>query len=340
MFETSQIFMYSYNKSIWGKLKIYRKIIRLIRSDWRMKRMLKSGNLKTSHGSTHRNFNLSKSLDYINRVFNDYLKYASLSSRAFMGKKILEIGPGDNLGVALMFLANGASKVVTLDKFYSKRDSEKEKKIYQKLREGLDGKAKHSFDEAVPLDKNIKISPNRLKCIYGEGIENTENLFKPNFFDFIVSRAVLEEIYDLDSAFSNMDRILKPGGFLLHKIDLRDYKMFSGAGMHPLDFLTIPNFLYRLMTQHSGRPNRKLVNYYRKKMSELGYDAKIFITHILGVKEEILSLKENSNLDIDYSDFILSLVKEIRPRLQPEFKKMSDEELIISGIFLVAKKPV
>ena len=50
----------------------------------------------------------------------------------------MEIGHGDNLGVALRFLAAGAAEVICLDKFYSKRDPERQREIYLALRAQLD----------------------------------------------------------------------------------------------------------------------------------------------------------------------------------------------------------
>ncbi|MGI8731735.1 MAG: hypothetical protein ACR2LM_00335 [Pyrinomonadaceae bacterium] len=44
--------------------------------------------------------------------------------------KVFELGFGDNVGVALKFIAAGATKVVCLDKFYSKRNLEQQRKIY------------------------------------------------------------------------------------------------------------------------------------------------------------------------------------------------------------------
>jgi hypothetical protein len=49
--------------------------------------------------------------------------------------------------------------------------------------------------------------------------------------------------------------------------------------------------------------------------------------------------KENVVCGVDYFDSTISLIKKIRPRLQCEFKDMSDQELMIEGIFLIAKKP-
>ena len=125
---------------------------------------------------------------------------------------------------------------------------------------------------------------------------------------------------------------------MLHKIDLSDYGIFSGAGMHPLTFLTIPSFAYRLMASESGIPNRRLARYYRDKMKALGYDAKIFITSIIG-KGTLDPARERIDLDVDYSETTLDLVKEIRTKMAADFQKLPDDELIVDGIFLVAHKP-
>jgi SAM-dependent methyltransferase len=164
-------------------------------------------------------------------------------------------------------------------------------------------------------------------------------MFEPESFDFIVSRAVMEHLYDADAAFSVMDRLLVHGGSMIHKIDFRDHGMFSNYGFHPLTFLTIRDSIYRLMTYGSGQPNRKLLDYYLQKMNVLQYCQKILITHIVGNENEILPHKDTALHGIDYSDATLSLLNEIRPYLINGFKDMADEELMVAGIFLIAKKP-
>ncbi len=284
---------------------------------------------------------LSESLDYINTVFNDYLKYSGIAIEGLPNKKILEIGPGDNLGVALMFLASGAAQVVSLDKFFSKRDAEQERKIYQELRLQLNNYSRQFFDMAINLDCKIEIKSDKLRYIYGHGIEEADNFLEKESFDFIVSLAVLEEIYDydIDAAFIVMDSVLIPGGLMIHNIDFRDYGIFSRGGMHPLTFLTIPDYIYRLMTKNSRKPNRRLINYYRQKMIDLRYDTKLFVTHIVGRKEEVLPPKERIELNVDYSEATISLLNKIRPKLSNRFKDLSDEELMVAGVFLIARKP-
>lgn len=309
--------------------------------NWQFKRRFASGNTESLHGSTHSHIPLSDSLAYINAQFDDYLKYGELTPEELRGKRIFELGFGDNIGVALRFLAVGAGHTVCLDKFYSKRDKEQERKIYQALRETLSAEEKHLFDEAVDLTDGIRINPDKIECIYGVDVEDAEELKRAEPFDFVISRGAIQDIFEPDAAFAAMDRILKPGGLMLHKIDLSDQGMFREYGMNPLTFLTISDSVYRLMAEGSGKPNRKKMSYYRHLLEKLGYDVKILITDIIGRggMGDLYPHKESIALDVDYSEETLSLVKEIRPKLSASFKEMSDEELLVDGIFVIARKP-
>ena len=307
--------------------------------NWRARRRFLSGKIESTSGSTHTGKTLEESLQYINEVFDDYINYSAIPLETIVGKRILEIGPGDNFGVALKFLAAGASHVVCLDKFYSTHDPEQEYSIYKALREQLDDESKARFDEAIDLSGGIRIDGDRLKVVYGKGIEDAKELFGPNSFDLILSRAVLEYLTDSDFAFSIMNDLLTPGGMMAHKIDLRDDEMFSSNGMNPLTFLTISDSVYKLMTVGSGRCNRRLIDYYRRKMNFLAYDARFLVTWVLGEGSELLPHKEKIIANVDYSGRAHSLINEIRSRLHGDYKNLSDEDLLISGIFLVARKP-
>ncbi|MGH9872028.1 MAG: methyltransferase domain-containing protein [Pyrinomonadaceae bacterium] len=314
------------------------KIFDNLRFKWR----LRSGDSRSLHGSTHSLIlkGVLESVEYINLQVEDYLRYSGLSSERLANKRVLELGYGDNVGVALRFLASGGEQVVCLDKFNSQRDVEHELRIYRALRETLSSEERSRFDEAISLDDGIQMNPYRLRCISGiqleTAIESLTELSKS--FDLIVSRAVLEEIYNPDSLFTAADKVLASGGHMLHKIDLRDYGIFSEGGMHPLTFLTIPNFVYRLMASDSGIPNRKLIAYYRDKVKALGYDAKVFITSIIG-SGPLAEPRENVRLGVDYSESTQNLVEGIRSSLARDFRRMPVDELIVDGIFLVARKP-
>ena len=134
-----------------------------------------------------------------------------------------------------------------------------------------------------------------------------------------------------------MDRLLRPGGYMLHKIDLSDENMFSSRGMHPLTFLTIPEPVYRLMASDSGKPNRRLIGDYRQQMLKRGYEVKILISAVLG-EGQLVPHKENIEQGVDYGSKTSSLINEIRSKLAAAYRKLPEAELAATGIFLIARK--
>jgi len=305
--------------------------------NWRRRRAFKAGNTVTAYGSTHEFWSLEKSVDYINLVHREYIEYSGLGAEAFRGSRILEVGPGDNFGVALKFLASGAKQVVCLDKFYSERNVEQQTRIYHELRSQLAPDEQRVFDECIKLNGEIVLNEERLKYIYGHGVEEADQILEPGSFDFIISRAVIHNVYDVERGFEAMDRLLAPGGSMLHKIDMSDENMFSSRGMHPLTFLTIPERIYYLMASDSGKPNRRLIGDYRAQVQKRGYETKILITAVLGVGP-LVPHKEKIEPEVDYGNKTLSLISEIRPQLAAPYRDRSDAELAATGIFLVATK--
>jgi SAM-dependent methyltransferase len=308
--------------------------------NWRMRRRFASRKIETNHGSSHSRKSLAESLGYIDEQFTDYLTYASLTSEQLRGKRILELGFGDNVGVALRFLAAGAARIVCLDKFYSQRDVARERDIYAALREKLNSEEQARFNQAIDISEGIEFKASKLSCINGIDLETAavQLLSQQETFDIIISRAVIEEIYEPKRVFSAADKLLSPGGMMLHKIDLSDYGIFSDGGMHPLTFLTINKSVYRLMASDSGIPNRKLIGYYQELMNEFGYDTRFLVTSLLG-HGALVPHKEVSQLDDEYFRSALSVIDEIRPKLCREYRDVSDDELMVRGVFMVARKP-
>lgn len=300
--------------------------------NWRLKRRTQSGSIETIHGSTHLHSAVADSLTYIDKQFNDYLNYAQLKEADLVDKRILELGPGDNLGVALRFVAAGAGSVVCLDRFYSKRDSQHEKEIYAALGDRLGSAERERFNAALSLAGKTEFDPERVRSCYGQTLEQYAVNEGSSKFDLIISCAVLEEIYNPDTTFAAMDALLVPGGLLIHKIDLSDYGMFRKQGMHPLTFLTIPEWVYRHMASDSGLPNRKRLSYYRDKMDQLGYDAQYFVTSTL-TDGRIEPAVETPNLNNSNE-----LLETIKHRLDANFRNSSQDDLLVDGLLLVARK--
>ena len=289
-------------------------------------------------GATHRNLDVGQSVGYIDVVYADYLEHAGLDPSEIEGARVLEVGAGDNLGVALRFLADGAAQVCAVDRYETWRDDAQQRAIYAALLDGLDDRQRRRVESAVELGTTVGFDPSRLKVIEGLPIEEAVDELGAESFDLIVSRAVLEHVLDLDAAFAAMDRMLKPGGRMAHEVDLRDHDMFSGGGQNPLTFLTVPDRVYRWMGAERGLPNRVRVTYYRDVMARLGFDAEVLVTHVAGLHDERPTAKTRVRTPEQVAAAV-PLVEAIRPRLLERYRVLPAADLAVAGIFLIARKP-
>ena len=307
------------------KKSILASCLYYLADDWRIGRKLSRGDLETTSGTRHADSAVNVSVDYIRRVYNDYRTYAGI--RKFRGI-IGEIGPGDNFGVAMLLLANGADAVHAIDRYYSKRDSIEQRHIYEAL--AAQENAATLFDGSPSEDTMRGLH-------YHPGIAAEEYFNRyDHHFDAILSRAVLEHLYDPISALNDMTNALKPGGQLVHRIDLRDHGMF--AGHHSLTFLTINDSWYRRMTAQSGRPNRVLVNHYRNWLDQSSLNGEIRVTRLAGVDGEIRP-SIWKDIDQEQRNQALDYVTQIQNRLTKTYRSIDPKDLAVAGIILVATKP-
>ena len=289
-------------------------------------------------GATHQSFSAEQSVAYLKRVFADYLTYGGVSKDWLRGKRILEIGPGDNLGVALLLAASGAGQVVCLDRFETRSDAAQRRKTYEALRSGLTQDERALFDETLDVP-SLRFHPGKVRTVTGVPVEKADSVLEAGSLDWIVSRAVLEEVPQgkLAACLAVQDRLLAPGGRMAHKIDLRDYGIFSARGFHPLEYWTLPEWLHALMSSHEPAPNRRRAGAYRSMLESLGYRCEIFTTHLAGTEAEIEPHWKDWPSDARVEQ-ARQFVAQIRPRLACEFQALSDEDLMAAGIFVAATK--
>jgi SAM-dependent methyltransferase len=295
------------------------------------------GRKENPMGATHRGFELDDSLDYIDAVFADYARYAGLAGEAIEGKTILELGPGDSFGVALRFIGAGAAKVITADRFIPIRDSGQQRAIYEGVLSRMSADERGRVDGVLTAG-GIDLPGVGIDVRAGVGIEEAPAQIGEASVDVIVSRAVLEHVFDLDAAFAAMHRLLKPGGRMAHKVDLRDHGLFTDGGQHALEFLTVSDRVYTWMGEESaGLPNRRLQGYYERVLDDRDYETEFLTTHLAGVDAEV-------DPHVPAEDGLpahapLSSVEKIRPRLLPRFRNLSATELAVAGFWVIADKP-
>lgn len=244
--------------------------------------------------------------------FGKVLQAAGL--RDLVGRRVLEIGPGDDLGLCFLSLAHGAEEVVALDRFTVSRDHRRLSSVQLALGSGC-----------VPT------------VVEGVGIEDAAGLLGDNSFDFIYSVAVLEHVGDVRAAFSSMARMLRPGGCMVHFIGGGDHGMFTDGGLHPLTYLRIPSGLYRLMTGHSGGPNRVFPAFVKALAEEHGWHWDLRVVQILGLEfmeDPILWPVDSRSYPKQAAE-----VERFRPLLAREFREVPTSELLVQGSLLVVHAP-
>ncbi|MDP1928349.1 MAG: class I SAM-dependent methyltransferase [Thiobacillus sp.] len=255
--------------------------------------------------------------DYFKACFDDYFEQLNIAETEqddyLRGKRILEYGPGDVPGVAILMVAHGASQVVCADRFPMVRMSPKNIQILKIMLERL----------SQPLR-------DRASACFGQ-TDHPESGFDPRFIDYLVqpsglsglasevdlviSRAVLEHVNDLPATFRDMYAALKPGGVAVHLVDLKSH------GLHrdnPLDFLSWPAWLWSMMYSAKGVPNRLRANAYRDAVAQCGFE-------FIAMKPTVLAAPDN--------------VQAIRGALAAPFKTLSEEDLSWLGFWLVCRKP-
>lgn len=313
----------------WVSDRLWVRMLWYAYDNWRSARRLEHGDIGTESGMAHDHGDLERSLAYIEEVFQDYKRYAGVSH--FHGR-VAEIGPGDNCGVALLFLGDGCEAADLADRFRSHRDPRYQAGIYRELFR----RHPQLGERLGKVDFADERSFAGITHFAGPSAAAERFFDAGRSYDFIVSRAVLEHVYDPELALKNMVAALRPGGMLLHKVDLRDHGMFSGI-RHELKFFEISDRIYPHLTRAAGRPNRILIDRYRAALQREPVDFRLLVTQLAGVGE-IAPHVPYADIDAERRQRSLQYVRSVRARFAASLRGLSDEDLSVSGFFLVATR--
>jgi SAM-dependent methyltransferase len=206
---------------------------------------------------------------YFTECFHDYHAQLGIDAAQFdsflTGKRVLEYGPGDTLGVALLMYAHGAEVVDCFDRFSLHAASDKSLRVYDALLASLNGDARQRAAAAFvePGRPASGFNPSAIRYhVTADGLSGATK-----HYDLIVSRAVLEHVGNLEFTLRDVANALKPDGISIHEVDLRSHGLDR---YQPFDFLTWPEPAYRMMFSHKGFPNRWRLNKYRDLFERVG----------------------------------------------------------------------
>jgi len=137
------------------------------------------------------------------------------------GKSVLEYGPGDVPGVAILMIAHGAESVICVDRFPLMSLNPKNLQIIESLLATLNPDKRKRVDACCSVHGvySSGVLPNKIRYVVDvNGLSGLENKI-----DLIYSRAVLEHVNDLEATFQDMNRALKSGGVAIHLVDLKSH---------------------------------------------------------------------------------------------------------------------
>lgn len=254
---------------------------------------------------------------YFIECFCDYQKHLGLNNEDIKSylrdKVILEYGPGDILGVALLLYAYGARMVHCADRFPLSKLSDKNIDVYTHLLNSLDGEERQRAEKIFREKGNPAsgFNENYVRYIITKNGLSGEK----NKYDLIISRAVLEHVNDLSETILDIKQSMKKNGISLHKVDLKSHGLDRYT---EFDFLTLPTFIYNLMYSHKGFPNRWRVDKYK----ELASISNLYIKDLIptGRIDEV-------KLNIIY------------PNIAKEFRNITPEECSWLGFWIHITHP-
>ena len=253
---------------------------------------------------------------------------------------IVELGPGDSLGIGLASLIASAKKYIAID-VIKYADQEKNLLILNELKHLFQNRTAipdlNEFPEIKPHLESYQF-PSWLTCCstdlsfndHVHSLQNAlshinsstspiayaspENAFESiseNSIDFIFSQAVLEHVDDIDAVYRNCYKWLAPGGLMSHQIDFKSHGMALTWDGH----WTYSPLVWQMI--RGRRPyliNRKPCSVHLNKMLNCGF--------------EIVELEH------------FKMASTLKHRhLAHRFRSMSPEDLTTAGAYIIARKP-
>ncbi|HVK57583.1 MAG TPA: hypothetical protein VM735_02300 [Candidatus Kapabacteria bacterium] len=177
------------------------------------------------------------------------------------GKAACEVGAGDCLAGASCFLAKGAARVNIVE-VEPAVVNEKQVQVLQALKA-----------QGLPIDTSIVQQNGGLHLDTSRVAYHTcfMEQFQPrDQHEFLFSFSVMEHVEDLAAFYSSCNRVLSPGAWMLHQIDLGGHELFEDP-MPPLDFQTYPDWLFRLMYPKYHRATRRFVDEHVAAVKNAGF---------------------------------------------------------------------
>jgi len=279
-------------------------------------------------GKRHARYMPERSAEYIRWCVD--LFAGILGEGAFRGD-VCEIGPGDSLGAGVLYCARGARSVTFFERFQSALDPERERTVAELLAAG----------EGVSTE-NGSHSPENVEALLASfrvvaGVPAEKRLREDRTeYDLILSNSVMQHVTDPLPLLQLCYERLRPGGRMVHVIDLRPLGVLQSFG--ELAWLETSPGLHRRMVRHTGRPNRVRFDEYRRWAERSGGECRMLIRNVVGHAEALGDI-EAGQVPAGIWEQSRARIEAARPRFAPALRGVSADDLAVATFILCLNKP-
>jgi hypothetical protein len=236
---------------------------------------------------------VDKCIDYDVTIANRFLdNLARCGASDLAGKRVLELGPGSDLGIGLILISKGASAYVAFDRHNLAGDVPTE--FYEKLA------------RRVPIDLTA-LSDGRISYIAREDFDLAAAV--PTGIDIVLSNAAFEHFDDVEATVKSLSTITNAGAKAAIEIDLQTHSRWI-RDADPNNIYRYPEMLYHLF-KCPGQPNRLRPDDYRRAFERNGWtDITLYPENLLDERLSNHTVhRAFRNRQLDWLSFVLCATK-------------------------------
>jgi len=218
---------------------------------------------------------IARCVDYDIKVVDEWIgvlaDYTGSGEDSVRGARILELGPGADLGAALYLLSKGAGRYCTVDAYplALQASAEIHEAMVAEIARRGSAISVGELRQALASAQNRKIDESAIRYVVRPDFEFAD-AFGRESFDLVFSQAAFEHFDDVEHVIRQVTQVTRPGGRLIAGVDLQTHARWLRE-KDPLNIYRFSEHTYRLLGFRS-MPNRVRPSDYERILRKYNWE--------------------------------------------------------------------